>query len=527
MVVSSEAHATRAGVEILRRGGNAVDAAVAVGLALAVTDPWAGNLGGGGFMLVRMADGRVSFVDFRERAPAAASRDMYLDGGGTPTHESVEGYRASGVPGTVRGFEMALQKFGSVPWANLVEPAIRLARDGFPLSWSLAESLRTSERLSQFPESRRIYQRDGRFYEMDEVLRQPDLAATLDRLAKRGPGEFYEGETARLIAADMEKNGGLITLEDLRNYAAVERQPLRSRYKGYELLLAPPPSSGGVGIGQMLHMLEGSGYEKSGPGSSAAIHYVAEVMRRYFADRAEHFGDPDFSPVPAEGLLSKQYALERRASIDDTRATPSASLSAGKPVGREKPETTHYSVIDSAGNAVAVTYTLNGSFGSGVTARGTGLLLNNEMDDFTVKPGEPNMFGALQSEKNAIEPGKRPLSSMTPTIVLRGDKPFLVLGAAGGPTIISVVLQVITNVVDFEMNLQQAVDFPRFHHQWMPDELRLERHGISHDTIQLLQVRRHEIAFVDAIGRVAAIQATDGWLLGAPDARSEGFAAGY
>ena len=527
MVVSSEAHATRAGVEILRKGGNAVDAAVAVGLALAVTDPWAGNLGGGGFMLVRMADGRTSFLDFRERAPAAASRDMYLDGDGTPTRESVEGYRASGVPGTVRGFEMALQKFGSVPWANLVEPAIRLARDGFPLSWSLAESLRTSERLSQFPESRRIYQRDGRFYEMDEVLRQPDLAATLERLARRGPGEFYEGETARLIAADMAKNGGLITLEDLRNYAAVERQPLRSRYKDYELLLAPPPSSGGVGIGQMLHMLEGSGYEKSGPGSSAAIHYVAEVMRRYFADRAEHFGDPDFSPVPAEGLLSQNYALERRASIDDTRATPSASLSAGKPVGREKSETTHYSVIDSAGNAVAVTYTLNGFFGSGVTARGTGVLLNNEMDDFTVKPGEPNMYGALQSEKNAIEPGKRPLSSMTPTIVLRGGKPFLVLGAAGGPTIISVVLQVITNVVDFEMNVQQAVDFPRFHHQWMPDELRLERHGISHDTIQLLQVRHHKIAFVDAIGRVAAIQAADGWLLGAPDARSEGFAAGY
>ena len=528
MVVSSEENATRAGVEILRGGGNAVDAAITVGFALAVTHPWAGNLGGGGFMLIRFAHGRTAFLDFRERAPRAASRDMYLDAQGKPTDESVAGYRASGVPGTVRGFDLALKKYGTKEWSALIEPAITLAQKGFPLSWGLADSLRSSSRMARFPESHRIFQRDGRFYEMGEVLRQPELAATLQRIAKAGPNEFYEGKTAQLIAADMERNGGTITLEDLKEYAPVEREPLRSTYKDYELLLAPPPSSGGIGIGQMLNMLEGSGYEKPGAGSAAAIHYVAEVMRRYFADRALHFGDPDFASVPGVGLLSKKYALSRRSSIRAGHVTPSVSLQAGDPMGYESSETTHYSVVDSQGNAVAVTYTLNGAFGSGVTAKGTGVLLNNEMDDFTVKPGEANMYGVLQGEKNSIEPRKRPLSSMTPTILTRGGKLFMIVGSPGGPTIISTVLEVILNVVDFKMDLQQAVDFPRFHHQWMPDELRVERYGTSPDTIQGLQQRGHEIRFVDAQGRVMAIQVgDDGWLLGAADARSEGLAAGF
>jgi gamma-glutamyltranspeptidase/glutathione hydrolase len=528
MVVSSEENATRAGVEILRDGGNAVDAAIAVGFALAVTHPWAGNLGGGGFMLIRFADGRTTFLDFRERAPRAASRDMYLDAQGKPTDDSVAGSRASGAPGPVRGFDLALKKDGTKQWAALIEPAITLAQKGFPLTWGLAESLRSSERMARFPESHRIFQRDGRFYEMGEVLRQPELAATFERIAKSGPNEFYEGKTAQLIAADMERNGGTITLEDLKEYTPVERQPLRSTYKDYELLLAPPPSSGGIGIGQMLNMLEGSDYEKAGAGSASAIHYVAEVMRRYFADRALHFGDPDFSSVPGAGLLSKKYALSRRSSIRADHVTPSASLQAGEPAGYESSETTHYSVVDSQGNAVAVTYTLNGAYGSGVTAKGTGVLLNNEMDDFTVKPGEANMYGVLQGEKNAIEPRKRPLSSMTPTILTRGGKLFMIVGSPGGPTIISTVLEVILNVVDFKMDLQQAVDFPRFHHQWMPDELRVERYGTSPDTIESLRQRGHEIRFVDAQGRVTAIQATeDGWLLGAADSRSEGLALGF
>jgi len=528
MVVSSEENATLAGVQVLREGGNAVDAAIAVGFALAVTHPWAGNLGGGGFMLIRFVDGQAAFLDFRERAPGVARRDMYLDSAGKPTDESLAGYRASGVPGTVRGFDLALRKYGSKPWSKLMEPAIELAGKGFPVTWGLAESLRSGERLARFPESHRIYQRNGQYYAMGDVLRQPDLEATLKRIAKDGPDEFYTGETARLIAADMERSGGTITLDDLKGYEAVEREPLRSRYKDYELLLAPPPSSGGIGIGQMLHMLEGSGYEKGGAGSASAMHYAAEVMRRYFADRARHFGDPDFTNVPGTGLLSKKYARERRSSIRSGRATPSASLQAGEPASYESAETTHYSVVDPQGNAVAVTYTLNGAYGSGVTAKGTGVLLNNEMDDFTVKPGEANMYGVLQGEKNAIEPRKRPLSSMTPTILSRGGKLFMVVGSPGGPTIISTVLEVILNVVDFKMNLQQAVDFPRFHHQWMPDELRIERYGTSPDTIESLRRRGHEVRLVEAQGRVMAIQAgDDGWLLGAADSRSEGLALGF
>ena len=527
MVVTAEAHATRVGVKVLVDGGNAVDAAVAVGFALAVTHPRAGNLGGGGFMLIRLAEGTSTFLDFRERAPGEADRDMYLDASGEVTEESFVGYRAVGVPGTVRGLAEALRKYGTRPWGELVAPALELARDGFAVSDELARDLAESERLARFPESKRVFQGDGKPLEAGEMLRQPDLAGTLARLANEGPDEFYEGRTARLIAEDMTRNGGLISLADLKDYKVVERRPLEGTYRGYGILSAPPPSSGGAGIVQMLNMLEGSGFAGEGAGSAWAIHYTAEVMRRFFADRAEFFGDTDFVDVPVAGLVEKQYALDRRSSIDRHRVTPSSQISNGRPGGAESGETTHYSIVDEAGNAVAVTYTLNGSFGSGVTARGTGVLLNNEMDDFTAKPGEPNFFGLLQSEKNAIEPGKRPLSAMTPTIVTRDGKPFLVLGAAGGPRIISVVLQVITNVIDFKMHLQQAVDFPRFHHQWMPDELRLEDHGFSPDTVALLRKRGHKVVFLEPMARLMAIQVDGKWLLGAADARSEGLAAGY
>ena len=527
MVVSAEAHATEAGLAVLKDGGNAIDAAVAVGFALAVTHPRAGNIGGGGFMLIRFADGDSTFIDFRERAPAAAGRDMYLAADGKPTQDSVVGYRAVGVPGTVRGFDLARDKYGTKPWGRLVASAIRLAEEGFPVSHERAIDFRENNRLPLFADSKRIFLRNGRPYEMGEVLRQPELAATLGRIADHGANEFYTGETARLIAGDMKRNGGLITLDDLREYKAVERKPVVGEYRGYKILSAPPPSSGGAGIVQMLNMLEGSGFAQGGGGSASSIHYVAEVMRRFFADRAEYFGDTDFVDMPLEGLLSKDYARQRRTSIRGDRATPSSEIRAGRPTGNESSETTHYSVVDRDGNAVAVTYTLNGSFGSGVTAAGTGVLLNNEMDDFTAKPGEPNQFGLLQSEKNAIEPGKRPLSAMTPTIVTRDGRLFMVLGAPGGPTIISTVLQVITNVIDFKMNLQQAVDFPRFHHQWMPDELRLEDHGFSPDTVALLKQRGHKIKSVEKMGRVMAIQAEGGELLGAADSRSEGLAQGF
>jgi gamma-glutamyltranspeptidase/glutathione hydrolase len=526
MVVSTEKHATEIGVEVLRKGGNAVDAAVAVGFALAVTHPPAGSLGGGGFMLIRLADGRSTFVDFRERAPAAATRTMYLDAQGKPTDQSVVGYRASGVPGSCRGYALALEKYGTWKWSKVVQPAIRLASKGFPVTYEFAKDVRDNTRLPQFPESKRIFLRNGDYLEQGDVLRQPDLAATLKRIAKKGPDEFYTGETARRIAADMERSGGLITLQDLAGYRAVERQPAAGSYRGYDILGAPPPSSGS-GVIQMLNMLEGSGYEKDGAGSAAAIHYAAEVMRRFFADRAEYFGDADFVDIPLQQLLSKDYAEKRRSTIDREHATPSSEIRAGLESGRESTETTHFSVVDAQGNAVAVTYTINGWYGSGVTAAGTGIVLNNEMDDFTAKPGEPNMFGLLQSEKNAIEPGKRPLSAMSPTIVSRDGKLVLVLGSPGGPTIINTVLQVITDVLDFGMDLQQAVDFPRFHHQWMPDELRMESYGFSPDTIELLRKRGHQIRFVEEMGRVMAIQVGEEWLLGADDSRTEGLAAGF
>lgn len=527
MVVAQEPHATDVGVEVLRNGGNAIDAAVAVGFALAVTLPSAGNLGGGGFLLVRFADGKTGFFDFRERAPMAATRDMYLDKSGNPTRDSIAGWRAAGVPGTVRGLEMAHKKYGRKNWSDLIQPSIRLARDGFDVSYPFSRSLRSAAKLmSPFPESKRIFLKDGAMFEPGDRLRQAELAATLERIAKGGAREFYEGETARILAAEMKKNGGLITLDDLRGYRAIERRPLEGRYKGHDIITAPPPSSGGLGLLQMCGVLEGSGYEKSGAGSAASIHFLAEAMRRYYADRSEHLGDPDFFQVPSKGLLDPRYLTSMRNSIDRAKATPSDSIRPGNPRDYESGDTTHFSIVDTEGNAVALTYTINGSYGNGVTVPGLGFLLNNEMDDFAAKPGFPNMFGLVQGEGNAIQPRKTPLSSMTPTIITRGGKLFMVIGAPGGSRIITGVTQAILNVIDHGMNMQEAIDAPRFHHQWQPDKLSLEK-GFSPDTIALLKSRGHNIDSIANVALVESILISDGWLQGASDGRANGKAAGF
>ena len=527
MVVTRENHATEAGLKILESGGNAVDAAVAVGFALAATYSYAGNIGGGGFMLVRMADGRTAFIDFRERAPLSASRNMYLDASGKATQDSITGYRASGVPGTVRGMEYASKHFGKKPWAELVQPAVDLASKGFVLSYAQANSLKNAGRsLGQFPESKRVFLRGGNFYEPGDLFVQADLGRTLERIARLGANDFYEGETARLLAKDMQEHGGLITLQDLKEYAAIERKPLTGKYKGYDIITSPPPSSGGIGILQMLGVLEGTGYEKGGAGSASVVHYMTEAMRRYFADRAVHLGDPDFVKVPLSSLLAPAYIGRLRAAIDPERATPSSEVHAAVLTGHESNETTHYTVADADGNIATVTYTLNGGYGSKVTATGLGFLLNNEMDDFAADPGHANMFGLIQGEANAIQPRKTPLSSMVPTIVMKDGKPLMALGSPGGPTIINTVLEVMVNVLDFGMNLQDAVDWPRFHHQWMPDTLSMER-GYSPDTVAILEKHGYTIRRVAAQGDCNAILFENGWLDGAADPRGGGTAKGY
>ncbi len=548
MVVAQEPIAADVGLATLQAGGNAVDAAVAIATALAVTFPYAGNLGGGGFMLVRMADGRTAFFDFREKAPASATPQMYLDANGQPTRESVVGWRASGVPGTVRGLELAHRKFGSRPWRELLSPAVKLATEGFPVSYTFSQSLKSAGRarggngdnstltsggiLTRDPESRRIFLRDGRPYEPGETFIQPELAATLKRLQQFGAADFYEGETARRIAREMASHGGLITAEDLKAYRAVERRPLEGTFRDYQIITAPPPSTGGVGLLQMLNILEGSDYEKAGLGSAAATHYVAEAMRRSYADRGEFLGDSDFVKLPLASLISKNYANQRRRTIDWQKATPSSTIGHGTPGPAESNETTHFSIVDAAGNAVAFTYTINGGYGSGVTLPGLGFLMNNEMDDFTVKPGSPNMFGLIEGEANAIRPGKRPNSSMTPTIVLQKNQLFLVLGAPGGSRIPTGVMQVLLNVVNFKLGIQDAIDQPRFHHQWQPDKLYLER-GFSPDTIELLRAKGHTVEPTSfGVARVEAIQVettADGrrWLAGGNDGRGDGKVAGY
>jgi gamma-glutamyltranspeptidase/glutathione hydrolase len=527
MVVAQEPLAADIGVAVLKSGGNAVDAAVAVAFALAVTHPSAGNIGGGGFLLVRLADGSTNFLDFRERAPKSATRNMYLDEAGKATEQSRVGWRAAGVPGTVKGLEHAHRKYGRKPWGELVAPAVRLARRGVPLSYWEARSMCNAKKLlERFEESKRIFLKGGPCFEAGEVLVQRELASTLDRIRKAGARDFYEGETARILAEESRRAGGEITLEDLKAYAVVERQPLTGKYKGYDIITAPLPSSGGIGMLQMMGMLEGTQYERFGAGSAMATHLVAETMRRYYADRAQYLGDPGYTKVPLSGLLDASYLAQRRATIDPARATVSDALGHGAPQGAEPQETTHLNVVDEQGNAVALTYTINGSYGNGVTAPRLGFLLNNEMDDFAAKPGEPNMFGLVQGEANAIQAGKRPLSSMTPTIVLKEGKLFLVVGAPGGSRIITGVTQVVLNMIDFRMTVQEAIDQPRFHHQWRPDKLYLEK-GFSPDTQLLLKQRGHQLEEIYGVASVEAIAVDGGWLQGAQNGRSAGKAAGY
>lgn len=537
MVASNDRIASEVGIEVLRRGGNAVDAAVAVALALAVTYPEAGNLGGGGFMMIRTRDGRTTAIDYREMAPGSATRNMFVDSRGEIIRgalSSTVGYRASGVPGTIAGMDLALRRYGSgrMTWAQALEPARRLAAGGFTVSYPLANSLRAfRELLNTTPDGARIFTRNGNFYSAGETLRQPELAATLARLQRFGAREFYEGQTARLLADDMRRNNGLITVEDLRAYEAKERVPVRGTYRGHEIISMPPPSSGGTMLIEMLNILEGYDLRRMGWSSGERYHVIAEAMRRAFADRAEYMGDPDFVDVPVSQLIDKNYAARLRNTIDLNRASTSDSIRHGQfNTGGERGETTHFSVVDREGNAVSNTYTINDLYGSGVVAAGTGIVMNDEMDDFASRPGTPNLFGLIQGERNAIQPRKRPLSSMTPTFVLRPDGSlWFAVGARGGPRIITAVLQTIINVIDHDMNIQQALDAPRIHHQWLPDELIVEPFGLSTDTLRLLEGRGHR--FGERQQNVASCEAImieeRNTRAGASDPRSSGTPVGY
>ncbi|HKX32726.1 MAG TPA: gamma-glutamyltransferase [Blastocatellia bacterium] len=536
MVASVSEITSQIGVQILKRGGNAVDAAVAVGLALAVVWPSAGNLGGGGFMLIRLANGKTTAIDYREMAPAAAHRNVYLDEQGNYIKESsTYGHQAAGVPGTVAGLAYALEKYGTLKWAEVAEPARKLAADGFPVWYQLERSLkRESKELSRYPETRRIFLRDGKPYETDEIFKQPELAAVFERMIQNGPQEFYQGETARLIEATMRKAAGKgrpwMTLEDLKNYRVAEREPLRSQYRGHEIITMPPPSSGGVAMISTLNILERYNLKSLGAGSSGAIHLMIEAMRRSFADRAHYLGDPDFVKVPVARLTSKRYADQRASTINPHRASLSTKIRHGHAPAHESPETTHFTVVDQDGNVVSNTYTLNDSFGNKITVEGAGFLLNNEMDDFAAKPGTPNMYGLIQGEANAVANAKRPLSAMTPTIVLKDGKLWFAVGSPGGPTIINTVTQVIINIIDHGMDLQQAIDWPRVHHQWMPDLIRYEPLGLAPDVMRRLNRMGHK--FTDSpryMGDAEGIMIEDETevRLGGSDPRLNGHSVGY
>ncbi|MCC7347327.1 MAG: gamma-glutamyltransferase [Variibacter sp.] len=533
MVASQEARATRVGVEILRRGGNAVDAAVAVGFALAVTHPRAGNIGGGGFMLVHLAArGETIAIDYRETAPAAATRAMFLDAAGeADPRKSRDSGLAVGVPGTVAGLALAHARYGSGKFAlaDLIAPAIRLAREGFEVDDDLADSLpRAQPRLVRWPASRAIFLKgDGVALGRGERMVQHDLARTLETIAREGPRGFYAGEVAAKISAAVQGAGGVLTAADLAAYRAVERAPVRGSYRGFDVVSMPPPSSGGVHLLQILNILEGFDLRASGAGAADTLHLMIEAMKPAYADRSEYLGDPDFVRVPVAGLTAKSYAARLRAGIDPARARPSREIRPGAPGPNEGDNTTHFSIVDADGNAVANTYTLNFSYGLGMVAEGTGVLLNNEMDDFAAKAGVPNAFGLTGGDANAPGPRKRPLSSMSPTIVLRDGRVFLVTGSPGGSRIITTVLQVIVNVIDHGMNIAEAVAAPRLHHQWLPDQVLAER-GFSPDTLRLLQARGHTIRLDNTSGSANSIMAVPGGLAGATDTRQRGtLAAGY
>ena len=526
MVVGPERLASEAGLIMLNQGGNAIDAAVATGFALAVTLPRAGNIGGGGFMLVHLAaENRNVFIDYREMAPAAATRDMFL----TPEGEvdkrlAYFSHKASGVPGTVAGLIHALEQYGTLPLETVIQPAIDLAANGFTMDITLHQNLSArAERLAQDPETKRIFLREGgEAPAIGSLFKQPDLAGTLQRIADKGLEGFYAGKTAELIASDMAANDGLITQEDLASYVAVERTPVTGQFRGYDIVSAPPPSSGGIHVIQMLNILEPYPLETWGHNSAQYLHHVIEAMKLAYADRSEHLGDPDRMEAPIDFLLAKDYATTRRGIINSAQATASAKIAAGVMPAPESPDTTHYSVADSAGNVVSNTYTLNFSFGSHITIPGTGILMNNEMDDFAARPGFPNAYGLVQGEKNSVAPGRRPLSSMTPTLIFRDGEPWLATGSPGGSLIITAVMQTVLNAMTFDMNIAEAAAAPRIHHQWMPDRVLIEP-GISRDTLDILEGMGHNIETTRrTLGRTNSIQLDGPWRYGYSDLRRPG-----
>lgn len=539
MVASVSEIASKVGVDVLKRGGNAIDAAVAVGLALAVVWPSAGNIGGGGFMVIRLANGKTTAIDYREMGPAAAHRNVYLDDKGEYIKgSSTFGHKAAGVPGAVAGMAYALEKYGTKKWAEVAQPAFVLARDGFPVWYQLERSLKGNQKdLSLYPETKRIFLRDGKPYETGEIFKQPELASTLERMIRVGPQEFYTGKTAQLVEATMRKAAQehgyatpWMTVADMKNYKAVEREPLKTKYRGHEIITMPPPSSGGVALIEMLNILERYDLKAMGAGSSQAAHVMTEAMRRAFADRAEFLGDPDFVKVPVAGLISRAYADKLAATINPDKASTSEEVKHGEPAPYESEETTHYTVVDKDGNVVSCTTTINDSFGNKITVEGAGFLLNNEMDDFAPKPGSPNAYNLIQGENNAVAAKKRPLSSMTPSIVLKDGQLWFAVGSPGGPTIINTVLQVIINVIDHGMNIQQAIEWPRIHHQWMPDTITYEPYGLSPDVIKILQDKGHKL--VDRpryMGDAEGIMIEDktGVRLGGSDPRLDGRSVGY
>ncbi len=530
MVATQDAIASEVGVEILKQGGNAFDAAVATGFAMAVSHPQAGNLGGGGFMMIALAkEKKIVAIDYREMAPLAAGRDLFLGADGDVDQDKARFSHASaGVPGTVAGLIHVLENYGTMTLADVLAPAIRLAEEGFEIPRGLAFALTQNVPRFVKDQSSAAYfvHPDGRPYAMGETLKQPDLAKTLKTIAEKGRDGFYKGWVADAIVAEMKTGNGLITHEDLEGYRVVEREPVRGTYRGYEIYSMPPPSSGGTHLIQMLNILEGYDIAATGHNSADTIHRMVEAMRRAYADRAEHMGDPDFWDVPVAGLASKAYAAKLREGIDLIKASKSSDISAGTPAAYESEQTTHFSIMDKDGNAVANTYTLNFAFGSGWSVDGAGFLLNNEMDDFASKPGVPNAYGLIGGEANAIEGRKRPLSSMTPTIVFKDGEPFLATGSPGGSTIITVVMQILMNVIDFNMNIAEATAAPRIHHQWLPDLVFTER-GVSPDTLALLEARgfllpkdekgqwEHRI-----LGRTNSVLRRDGYLFGSSDPRA-------
>ncbi len=531
MVSSQEALASQIGVDILKQGGNAVDAAVAVAYALAVTLPRAGNIGGGGFMLVHIAEqNKTIAIDYRETAPAKAYKDIFLDEQGNAVDKlSREHGLAVGVPGTVMGMELALTQYGTMSMKQVIAPAMKLAIDGISVTSDLSNSLSgLKSRITQWPSSAEIfYHGDGSNYQVNEIFKQPELAHSLSLIAEKGSKGFYQGETAEKIVTAVTNAGGMMSLTDLANYKVVEREPVRGHYRGYEVVSMPPPSSGGIHIIEMLKVLEQFPIDKLGHNSADTLHLMAETMKYAYADRSEYLGDPDFVSVPMKQLISPEYAKNIASKISINKTTPSSEIKPGKLAPYESDQTTHFSIIDKWGNAVANTYTLNFSYGSGLVAKGTGMLLNNEMDDFSAKPGTPNGYGLIGGEANAVEGNKRPLSSMSPTIVMKDGKPYIVTGSPGGSRIINITLQMIMNVIDHKLNIAEATAAARMHHQWLPDFIWVE-HTLNRDTISLLEAKGHKVKVGNAMGSTQSIMMTEQGLFGASDPRRSGSAAiGY